>query len=77
MVARDRVIERLTNLTFAFLNADRLGRKFLSPQWIHEHVDGYAEYARLRLDPPVRAAGSSALPEAPGRPYAGGPSGNR
>lgn len=45
MVARDRVIERLTNLTFAFLNADRLGRKFLSPQWIHEHVDGYAEYS--------------------------------
>ncbi|MDO5077396.1 YafY family protein [Corynebacterium sp.] len=45
MVARDRVIERLTNLTFAFLNADRFGRKFLSPQWIHQHVDGYAEYS--------------------------------
>lgn len=45
MAARDHVIERLTNLTFAFLNADRLGRKFLTPQWIHENVDGYSQYS--------------------------------
>lgn len=45
MADRDHVIERLTNLTFAFLNADRLGRKFLSPQWVHENVDGYQEYS--------------------------------
>ncbi|QGU07396.1 hypothetical protein COCCU_07310 [Corynebacterium occultum] len=46
MTEEDPQIERLTNLTFAFLDADRAGRGFLSNDWIREHVKGYARGGR-------------------------------
>ncbi|AKK03135.1 helix-turn-helix transcriptional regulator [Corynebacterium epidermidicanis] len=41
MTEKDPRLERLMNLTFAFLNADRLGKKYLTGKWIHSNVDGY------------------------------------
>lgn len=35
--------ERRTNLTFAFLNAERLGRPILTTSWVIDNVDGYAK----------------------------------
>lgn len=37
-----KATERRTNLTFAFLNAERLGRAMLTASWVIENVDGYA-----------------------------------
>lgn len=42
MTEADPQIERLTNLTFAFLDADRAGRRFLTNEWIRTQVKGYA-----------------------------------
>lgn len=41
MTDKDPGLERLTNLTFAFLNAKDLGRQFLTSAWVRRHVDGY------------------------------------
>lgn len=43
MTKEDRPIERLTNLTFAFLGADKTGRRFLSADWIRRNVKGYGD----------------------------------
>ncbi|MCQ9352444.1 WYL domain-containing protein [Corynebacterium sp. 153RC1] len=39
---RNYAIERQTNLTFAFLNAERLGRSMLTAEWVIANVEGYA-----------------------------------
>ncbi|MDU0477690.1 WYL domain-containing protein [Staphylococcus chromogenes] len=41
MTEKDPVLERLTNLTFALLNADRYSRKYLTASWVRTHVAGY------------------------------------
>lgn len=41
MTEEDPQLERLTNLTFAFLDADRSGRRFLNNDWVRKHVKGY------------------------------------
>lgn len=43
MTDKDPTLERLTNLTFAFLNAKDLGKQFLTPQWIHSNVADYKD----------------------------------
>lgn len=47
MTEKDTGLERLTNLTFAFLNAKRLGRQFLTTSWVRRNVDGYADGEKL------------------------------
>lgn len=41
MTKEDAQIERLTNLTFALLDAEKAGRQFLSGQWLRGRVKGY------------------------------------
>lgn len=43
MTEEDRQIERLTNLTFAFLGAEKAGRQFLTGEWLRGHVKGYRD----------------------------------
>lgn len=50
MTEADPGLERLTNLTFALLNADKLGRQFLTYAWIHHNVDGYKSLASSAAD---------------------------
>lgn len=38
---RDDTIERLVNLTFAFLNLDKFGQSYLTLEWVVENVPGY------------------------------------
>lgn len=42
MVAKEPMLERLTNLAFAFLNAESRGNPALTAAWVREHVEGYA-----------------------------------
>ena len=44
MTEEDRQIERLTNLTFAFLGAEKAGRQFLTGEWLRGHVKGCLLY---------------------------------
>lgn len=43
MSERDPGLERLTNLTFAFLNAEQMNNKFLTAPWVRAHVAGYED----------------------------------
>ncbi|MGD7001297.1 helix-turn-helix transcriptional regulator [Corynebacterium halotolerans] len=43
MTKEDVPIERLINLTFALLDAERAGRQFLTGQWLRTHVKGYRD----------------------------------
>ncbi|QTH58824.1 WYL domain-containing protein [Corynebacterium hindlerae] len=43
MTDKDPGLERLTNLTFAFLNAKQLGKQFLTAAWVKKNVAGYPE----------------------------------
>lgn len=43
MTKKDPGLERLTNLTFAFLNARQLGKQFLTAHWVKRNVTGYPE----------------------------------
>ncbi|SQG58723.1 helix-turn-helix transcriptional regulator [Corynebacterium ulcerans] len=38
---KDTVMERIVNVTFAFLNAESRGHRYLTAEWIIEHVEGY------------------------------------
>lgn len=43
MTEKDPGLERLTNLTFAFLNAKQLGKQFLTAAWVKKNVAGYPD----------------------------------
>ncbi|MEJ5996715.1 helix-turn-helix transcriptional regulator [Corynebacterium sp. H130] len=49
MTDKDPGLERLTNLTFAFLNAKELGRQFLTSAWVRKNVAGYTGSEKLFL----------------------------
>ncbi|AEQ06586.2 WYL domain-containing protein [Corynebacterium pseudotuberculosis] len=38
---KDTVMERIVNVTFAFLNAESRGHHYLTAEWIIENVEGY------------------------------------
>ncbi|MCL0120169.1 helix-turn-helix transcriptional regulator [Corynebacterium pygosceleis] len=44
MTVKDEPLERLTNLTFAFLDAEQNGgRRLLTPSWVRDNVAGYSD----------------------------------
>lgn len=43
---RDVTIERLVNLTFAFLNLKRVGRSYLTLDWVVRNIEGYKYNAK-------------------------------
>lgn len=43
MTEKDPGLERLTNLTFAFLNAKQLGKQFLTAAWVKRNIAGYPD----------------------------------
>ncbi|WPF67187.1 MULTISPECIES: helix-turn-helix transcriptional regulator [unclassified Corynebacterium] len=66
MATRDGNVERLVNLTFAFLEASRSGRPYLTSQWLREHVAGYGgvseDTARKRLQRDLRTLAQAGVP---------------
>ncbi|MFV8380144.1 helix-turn-helix transcriptional regulator [Corynebacterium hindlerae] len=50
MTEKDAALERLTNLTFAFLSAKQMGRQFLTAEWVHRNVDGYQDKSPAAFD---------------------------
>lgn len=42
-MGKDVALERIVNLTFAFLRAETQGRHYISADWVIKHVDGYAK----------------------------------
>lgn len=62
----DDATERLINLTFAFLGAERAGRPYLSGHWLRSKVAGYSgiteEAARKRLQRDLRALARAGVP---------------
>ncbi|MEJ6012278.1 WYL domain-containing protein [Corynebacterium sp. H127] len=54
MTEKDPGLERLTNLTFAFLNASTLGRQFLTAAWVRRNVAGYQNRSDEAFDKAFR-----------------------
>lgn len=47
-MGKDVALERIVNLTFAFLRAETQGRHYISADWVIKHVDGYAKILQAR-----------------------------
>ncbi|MBC3185568.1 WYL domain-containing protein [Corynebacterium sp. zg-331] len=66
MAVRGSDLERLVNLTFAFLHATRTGRPYLTGRWLREHVAGYGgvseDTARKRLQRDLRTLAQAGVP---------------
>ncbi|KQB85743.1 helix-turn-helix transcriptional regulator [Corynebacterium lowii] len=66
MSTQSNDVERLVNLTFAFLDAARTGSPYLTGRWLRERVPGYADVsedtARKRLQRDLRTLAQAGVP---------------